>query len=440
MQNLTFIGRNADSANDPAGHTEWKKMSDLNTTPRASRFTIGLFGRRNVGKSSLINALTGQNIAVTSEIAGTTTDPVYKTMELLPVGPVVFIDTAGLDDTGELGKLRIEKTYEVLRKCNLAIVVTDVESGLTAFETEFIQQLMQRKIPCICVLNQCDKHMPAPEELDEIKRTVKISLVCASARSGLGIDEIKGQIVDNSNYEDTEPELVGDLIHAGDIAVLVTPIDKAAPKGRLILPQQQTIRDIIECNAIAVITKEHELKLTLKRLNAPPAIVITDSQAFHKVSVDTPSEIPLTSFSILFARQKADLAEMVRGIKRIESLASDDKVLIVEGCTHHLQSDDIGSVKIPRWIRQIAGEDIQFEWARGACYPGDISNYAVIVHCGGCMLNRREMQYRVEKAREQGVSITNYGVLIAYVMGILPRAIKPFPAASMVLDEVDLKD
>jgi [FeFe] hydrogenase H-cluster maturation GTPase HydF len=414
-------------------------MSDLNATPRASRFTIGLFGRRNVGKSSLINALTGQNIAVISEIAGTTTDPVYKTMELLPVGPVVFIDTAGLDDTGELGKLRIEKTYEVLRKCNLAIVVTDVESRLTAFEAEFIQQLMQRKIPCICVLNQCDKHMPAPEELDEIKRTVKIPLVCASARSGLGIDEIKRQIVDNSNYEDTEPELVGDLIHAGDIAVLVTPIDKAAPKGRLILPQQQTIRDIIECDAMAVITKEHQLKRTLEYLNAPPAIVITDSQVFQQVSADTPPEIPLTSFSILFARQKADLAEMVRGIKRIERLSLGDKVLIVEGCTHHRQEDDIGTVKIPRWIKKMVGEDIRFEWARGACYPKDISEYAVIVHCGGCMLNRREMQYRIEKAREQGVYITNYGMLIAHVMGILPRALKPFPAASVALDEINLK-
>ncbi len=409
-------------------------MSDLNATPRASRFTIGLFGRRNVGKSSLINALTGQNIAVTSEIAGTTTDPVYKTMELLPVGPVVFIDTAGLDDTGELGKLRIEKTYEVLRKCNLAVVVTDTVAKITSFEMEFIEQLMRRKIPCICVLNQCDKHMPDSDEFEALKQTARVPMVCASARSGLGIEEVKQIIITNSKYEDMEPVLIGDLIHAGDVAVLVTPIDKAAPKGRLILPQQQTIRDIIECDAIAVITKEHELKLTLERLTVPPAIVITDSQAFHKVSADTPSEIPLTSFSILFARQKADLAEMVRGIKRIESLASGDKVLIVEGCTHHLQSDDIGTVKIPRWIRQMAGEDIQFEWARGACYPRDISKYAVIVHCGGCMLNRREMQYRIEKAREQGVYITNYGMLIAYVIGILPRALKPFPVASVALE------
>ena len=410
-------------------------MPDLNETPTASRFTIGIFGRRNAGKSSLINALTGQEIALTSEVAGTTTDPVYKAMELLPVGPVVFIDTAGLDDTGELGKLRIEKTYEVLRKCNLALVVADVEAGITAFETEFIEQLMRRKIPCIYVLNQCDKRIPGSDDLDALKRIVKVPMVCASTRNGFGIDEVKKLIVANSNYEDMEPALVGDLVRAGDIAVLVTPIDKAAPKGRLILPQQQTIRDIIERDAVAMITKENQLKLTLERLNTPPTIVITDSQAFQQVSADTPPEIPLTSFSILFARQKADLAEMVRGIKRIERLSPGDKVLIVEGCTHHRQSDDIGTVKIPRWIRQMAGDDIRFEWARGACYPRDISQYAVIVHCGGCMLNRKEMQYRVEKSREQGVYITNYGMLIAYVMGILPRALKPFPAASLALEK-----
>ncbi|QNK42530.1 [FeFe] hydrogenase H-cluster maturation GTPase HydF [Caproicibacter fermentans] len=409
----------------------------MNATPMANRFTIGLFGRRNAGKSSLINAITGQNIAVTSEVAGTTTDPVYKAMELLPLGPVVFIDTAGLDDTGNLGKLRVERTYEVLRKCNLAIVAADIHEGITEFDTEFIEQLERRKIPCICVLNKCDEGVP-PESL-KIKSAPEIPLIYASAATRFGIDKVIKQIISSSNFEDAEPALVGDLVNSGDVAVLVTPIDKAAPKGRLILPQQQTIRDIIEKDAIAVITKEHELKHALERLNSPPAIVITDSQAFLKVSADTPPEIPMTSFSILFARQKGDLAEMVRGIKRIEHLVPGDKVLIVEGCTHHDQADDIGKVKIPRWIRQIAGGEIQFEWVSGARYPKDISEYAVIVHCGGCMLNRREMQYRVEKAREQGVSITNYGVLIAYVMGILPRAIKPFPAASMALDEINFK-
>ncbi|MEL7565447.1 MAG: [FeFe] hydrogenase H-cluster maturation GTPase HydF [Dehalobacterium sp.] len=410
-------------------------MENMNATPISSRFTIGLFGRRNAGKSSLINALTGQDIAVTSEVAGTTTDPVYKAMELLPIGPVVFIDTAGLDDTGELGKLRMEKTYEVLRKCNLVVVVADMESGITAFETEFIDELQRRKIPCICVLNKCDIRIPDVNEFEQMQQIVKIPLVCVSTVNGSGINEVKEQIVANSSFEDAEPALIGDLIQTGDLAVLVTPIDKAAPKGRLILPQQQTIRDIIECDAMAVITKEHELKLTLERLNKPPAIVITDSQAFLKVSADTPPEIPLTSFSILFARQKADLAEMIRGIKRIEQLVPGDQVLIVEGCTHHRQSDDIGKVKIPRWIRQITGGDIKFAWASGACYPRDISQYAVIIHCGGCMLNRREMQYRIEKAREQGVYITNYGMLIAYVMGILPRALQPFPAARLALEK-----
>ncbi len=356
-------------------------------------------------------------------------------MELLPVGPIVLIDTAGLDDRGELGKLRVEKTYEVLRRCNLAVVVADRESGISELETEFIEQLKRRKIPAVLVFNKCDQGLPDAGVLGQLRELAGIPLVCASARSGFGLEEIKQQIIANSNFEDVEPALMDGLIRAGDIAVLVTPIDKGAPKGRLILPQQQAIRDIIESDASAVITKEHELKLTLERLNTPPAIVITDSQAFLKVSADTPAEIPMTSFSILFARQKGDLAEMVRGVKRIETLSPGDRILIVEGCTHHRQSDDIGKVKIPRWIRQIVGGDIEFEWASGACYPKDLSGYAMIVHCGGCMLNRREMQYRMEKAREQCVSITNYGILIAYAMGILSRALRPFPAARLAWEE-----
>lgn len=411
-------------------------MENMNSTPLASRFTVGIFGRRNAGKSSLINAVTGQDIAVTSDVPGTTTDPVYKAMELLPLGPIVLIDTGGLDDEGELGALRVEKTYEVLRKCNLALIVADARQGLSEFETEFIDQLKGRKIPAVLVLNKCDQcegAAPGPEELKRIRELVRIPVVLASAATGTGIDEIKKEIVLNSGLEEAEPALVGDLIRPGDIAVLVTPIDKGAPKGRLILPQQQTIREIIERDATAVITKENGLGLTLQGLKSQPAIVITDSQAFRQVSEATPAGIPMTSFSILFARQKADLTEMVRGVKRMETLASGDRVLIVEGCTHHRQSDDIGKVKIPRWIRQISGADIRFEWASGACYPKDISGYDLIIHCGGCMLNRREMQYRTEKAREQGVAITNYGVLIAYVMGILPRALAPFPAASLVL-------
>lgn len=409
-------------------------MENMNNTPMSGRFAIGLFGRRNAGKSSLINALTGQNIAVTSSVAGTTTDPVYKAMELLPLGPVVFIDTAGLDDTGDLGKLRLEKTYEVLRKCDLALLVVDAEKGFDAVESDFAGELERREIPCVCAINKCDGGA-LPESVKEVGEALSFPLVCVSAVTGRGVDELKKQIIQNSNYEDREPELLCGLIGPGELAVLVTPIDKSAPKGRLILPQQQTIREIIDRDAAAVVTKENGLKQTLERLDAPPALVITDSQAFMKVSEDTPPEIPMTSFSILFARQKADLAEMVRGIKRIERLAPGEKVLIVEGCTHHSQEDDIGKVKIPRWIRQIAGGDIQFEWASGAYFPKDLSEYAVIVHCGGCMLNRREMQYRVGKAGEQGVCITNYGMLIAYAMGILPRALRPFPSASEALEE-----
>ena len=410
-------------------------MGSMNETPSANRFVIGLFGRRNTGKSSLINAITGQPVAVTSEVAGTTTDPVRKAMELLPLGPVVLIDTAGLDDEGDLGRLRIDKTYEVLRKCNLAVVVTDVGHGITSFESDFIKELKRRGINGICVINQCDRRMPGAAEISALEKLAGIPLVCASSLCGTGIDAVKKLIIENSNYDDVEPALAADIIHPGDVAVLVTPIDKAAPKGRLILPQQQTIRDIIEMGATAVVTREFELKLTLERLKELPSIVITDSQAFQRVAEDTPENVPLTSFSILFARQKADLTEMVRGVRRVANLTSGDRVLIVEGCTHHRQDGDIGTVKIPRWIRQIAGDGIEFEWASGASYPADLSGYSVIIHCGACMLNRREMKYRLEVAREQGVCITNYGVMIVYVLGILPRALKPFPEALRVLEE-----
>jgi [FeFe] hydrogenase H-cluster maturation GTPase HydF len=421
-------------------------IEDMNATPMANRYTIGIFGRRNAGKSSLINALTGQEIALTSEVAGTTTDPVYKAMELLPIGPVVLIDTAGLDDSGELGLKRVEKSYEVLRKCHFVVLVTDAREGLTPFEEEFVRELRLRKIPCLCVMNKADgldvppaagpAKAPGVGEAPRVLRVPEdIPVILASALTGEGIDEVKRQIVAHADYEDVEPALVGDLIRPGDVAVLVTPIDKSAPKGRLILPQQQTIRDILEIDASALVTKDQELKLTLERLAAPPAIVITDSQAFLKVAADTPDPVPMTSFSILFARQKGDLAEMVRGIGRIERLRPGEKVLIVEGCTHHRQADDIGRVKIPRWIRQIAGGDIRFDWASGACFPRDLSDCAVVVHCGGCMLNRREMQYRILKARESGAHITNYGMLIAHVQGILERALKPFPAAALAWEE-----
>lgn len=414
--------------------------TNLNATPTANRFTIGLFGRRNTGKSSLINALTGQPVAVTSAVAGTTTDPVYKAMELLPIGPVVFIDTAGLDDTGDaLGQLRVEKTRAIMRKCHLALIVAEAASGLGAFETELIAQLQERQIPCIGVLSKCDQGMPNAQERALIQQRLNnIPLVYTSTTRGTGIDTLKQQIIASTASltaaDQQEAPLIADLIQAGDLIVLVTPIDASAPKGRLILPQQQTIREIIDSHAIAVVAHPQALPQTLANLRTPPALVITDSQAFRSVAADTPEAIPLTSFSILYARQKGDLVEMVRGVKRIERLAPDAKVLIAEGCTHHRQSDDIGSIKIPRWIRGIAGDGIQFAWSAGIGYPENLADYDLIVHCGGCMLNCREMQDRIAHARAAGVSITNYGVLIAYVMGILPRALQPFPEACRALE------
>lgn len=407
----------------------------MNNTPMGNRVHIAIFGKRNAGKSSLINSLTDQEIALVSNVAGTTTDPVYKTMELLPVGPVVIIDTAGLDDEGDLGNLRIEKTYDVLRKTNLAIVVVSAVDGVTEFEENFVKKLRTQGITAVGAVNKSDLKMPTKEEMAKYKTVLGIPFVSVSSVTKEGIGDLKNLISENARFDDTQLSIVGDLIRPGDFVVLVTPIDKAAPKGRLILPQQQTIRDIIESDAIAIITKEHELKETLKNLNKRPSLVITDSQAFLKVSADTPRDIPLTSFSILFARQKGELIEMVKGLKKIEDLKSGDKVLIVEGCTHHRQADDIGKVKIPRWIRQISGGEIEFEWASGTFFPKDIEKYAAIVHCGACMLNKQEMQYRIGFAKDQQVAITNYGMLIAHVQGIIKRALEPFPSVSMLLEE-----
>jgi [FeFe] hydrogenase H-cluster maturation GTPase HydF len=409
----------------------------MNSTPVGNRVHIAIFGKRNAGKSSLINALTDQEIAVVSEVPGTTTDPVYKTMELLPIGPVVIIDTAGLDDEGNLGNLRVEKTYDVLRKTNLAIVVINATTGVTVFEEDFVKNLKSKGILAIAVLNKCDLITVSKETMDEYKAKLGIPFVSISSITKEGINELKKIITENAKYDETQLSIVGDLIKPGDFVVLVTPIDKAAPKGRLILPQQQTIRDIIESDAIAIVTKEHELKETLRNLNKRPSLVITDSQAFLKVSADTPTDIPLTSFSILFARQKGELIEMVKGLKKIESLKSGDKVLIVEGCTHHRQSDDIGKVKIPRWVRQISGGEIEFEWATGTYFPKEIGEFAAIVHCGACMLNKQEMQFRIGSAKEQQVAITNYGMLIAHVQGILKRALEPFPSVSLLLEEFE---
>lgn len=394
-------------------------MTSINSTPRSSRYTIGIFGRRNVGKSSLLNVITNQEIALTSDTPGTTTDPVYKSMELLPIGPVVFIDTAGLDDTGKLGRQRVEKSYNIFRKCDFAILVTD-ELGITQLEKDLIKELENEKINYIVVFNKSDIRKA------ELSKTITFPYVHISTVFREGIEEVKQLIIENSEKEYVKPSLVEGIIKPGETAILVTPIDSSAPKGRLILPQQQTIRDILDCGAMAYITKETQLKQTLKALKKPPALVITDSKVFDRVGADIGEKIPLTSFSILFARQKGDINEMVNGVKRVKSLSAGDNILIVEGCTHHKQDDDIATVKIPGWINQIAGQGINYEWTSGGDYPKDLRKYSLIVHCGGCMLKGREMRYRIQSAMEQGIAITNYGVLIAYVNGILSRALEPF--------------
>ncbi len=392
----------------------------LNDTPVSERFTIGIFGRRNAGKSTLINAITKQKIAVTSEFAGTTTDPVYKTMEILPIGPVVLVDTAGLDDEGELGKLRIEKTYEVLRKCNLALLVCDSKEGVTDFETDFAKELAKRKITTVLVLNKA-----GGKECNSKCGGINLPTVCTDAESGFGIEKLKKLIIDNSNYDIDEPNLVDGIVSPMDTVVLVIPIDNAAPKGRLILPEQQTIRAILDKGAIPIITRETELKNTLDSLKKAPALVITDSQAFRIVSEIIPKEIPLTSFSIIFARYKGDLDKLYSGIKALKELKAGDTVLIEEGCTHHRQSDDIGTVKIPSMIKKVC-PDVNFEWASGAVFPSDISKYALIIHCGGCMIGRREMCYRIDTSLENSIPITNYGMTIGYFTGVLDRALRPF--------------
>ena len=407
----------------------------LNDTPRSERVHIALFGMRNAGKSSIINALTNQEIAIVSEMKGTTTDPVYKAMEILPIGPCVIIDTAGLDDVGELGELRKKKTLEVLNKTNIALVVIDTSIGLTDYDKSIIDQVKSKKIPVIAVLNKSDIALVNEELISKIKQQLDIPSVSVSAVTKQGVKKLKDKIISMIPDEEEKFKIIGDLISPGDFVVLVTPIDKAAPKGRLILPQQQTIRDILESDAIAIVTKEHELRETLENLGKKPRLVITDSQVFLKVAADTPKDIPMTSFSILFARYKGDLVELIRGVKAVEKLKDGDKVLVSEGCTHHRQSDDIGRVKIPRWLRQITGKQIDFEYSSGVTFTEDVKRYALIIHCGACMLNRAAMLNRIESAKEFSVPIVNYGILIAYVQGILDRALEPFPLAKMLWDE-----
>ncbi len=410
-------------------------MSNLNQTPMANRIHISLFGKTNVGKSSIINALTDQDISLVSPVKGTTTDPVYKAMELLPLGPVVFIDTAGLYDDTELGKLREKKTVEVLNKTDIAIIIIDSVSGVTSFDIDTVNRINEKNIPIVGILNKIDLKDFSQDELLIFEKELGIKLIKVSATNGMGIIDIKNSLIKSVPHEEDKFKIVGDLISPGDFVVLVTPIDKAAPKGRLILPQQQVIRDILESDAIAIVTKEFELRETLENLNKKPSLVITDSQAFLKVAADTPKDVPLTSFSILLARYKGDLNELVRGASAMKKLKDGDKVLIAEACTHHRQSDDIGKVKIPRWLRQMTGVDLQFEFSSGFTFPENIKDYALIVHCAGCMLNRRAMLHRINAAVDAGIPIVNYGILIAYVQGILERTLAPFPAAKFELEE-----
>lgn len=401
----------------------------LNDTVSADRVHIGIFGKRNAGKSSVINAITGQDLAIVSEVMGTTTDPVSKAMELLPLGPVMIIDTPGLDDEGELGALRVKKSYQVLNKTDIALLVADSVCGLSPEDEAIIGRIRQKNIPLVIVMNKADLLDSPPEE-------IKDNTIWVSAATGFHIYELKELIARQQEDEGEKKRIVGDLISPSDFAVLVVPIDKAAPKGRLILPQQQTIRDILDSGATAVVCKEDALRETLDNLGKKPRIVITDSQVFDKAAEDTPEEILLTSFSILFARYKGDLAAAVQGVTALNKLRDGDTILIGEGCTHHRQCDDIGTVKLPRWIRQHTGKELRFEFTSGTQFPDDLSPYQMVVHCGGCTLNEREMKYRVACAKDAGVPITNYGILIAYIKGTLKRSVKAFPHIAAYLEEL----
>ncbi|MBQ3319715.1 MAG: [Spirochaetia bacterium] len=398
----------------------------LNDTPSGERLHIALFGRRNAGKSSLINAITGQDLAVVSDIKGTTTDPVSKAMELLPLGPVVMIDTPGLDDSGTLGDLRVKKAYQVLNKSDIALLVVDSAEGFKNEDQLILDRIKAKNIPYIIVYNKCDL-LPEPGKSDD-------HTIFVSSTAKTNINELKELIAHSVKPEGEIKRVVGDLIKEDDIIVLVVPIDKAAPKGRLILPQQQTIRDILDSQATAVVCQNTTLEKTLKNLGKKPVMVITDSQVFDQVSKIVPADIPLTSFSILFARYKGNLALAVQGVASLKNLKDGDTVLIAEGCTHHRQCNDIGSVKIPNWILKNTGKKINFEFSSGTEFPAELSKYALVVHCGGCMLNEREMKFRLRCAQDEGVPITNYGILIAYVTGILKRSVALFPDIAALLD------
>ncbi|MFB3880599.1 MAG: [FeFe] hydrogenase H-cluster maturation GTPase HydF [Armatimonadota bacterium] len=406
----------------------------MNETPTGSRLHIAIFGRRNAGKSSLINALTNQQAAIVSSVAGTTTDPVRKAMEILPIGPVVIIDTAGIDDTGELGEVRVQRTLRVLEQTDLALLVLDPTVGADGYEEELASRIRQRGVPLIAVVNKIDIH-PDDGELVAWTRERELPVASVSALTQEGIGLLKQRMIEHAPAGWAQPTILGDLIAPGDTVVMCIPIDKAAPKGRLILPQVMAIRDVLDHDGVAVMVKERELKHALGNLGRKPRLVVTDSQALLKASADTPSDVLFTSFSILFARYKGDLEQMARGAKAIERLNPGDKVLIAEACTHHRQPDDIGKVQIPRWLRQLVGGELQFHWTAGGDFPDDLASYRLIVHCGACMINRQEMLSRMERAREAGVPIVNYGVFLAAVHGVLERALEPFPLARLALEE-----
>jgi [FeFe] hydrogenase H-cluster maturation GTPase HydF len=393
---------------------------------------IALFGRRNTGKSSIINALTNQNIAIVSDIPGTTTDPVYKSMEILPIGPVVIIDTGGIDDVGELGKLRIEKAFSILAKTDLLLLVIDPSNKIGIYEEDVIERAKQNNVPVIGVLNKTDLFPDI--SLDEFTTRLSIPVIPVSAVTRQGINELKLAMIKLAPKDWMSSTIIGDLISPGDTIVLVVPIDLAAPKGRLILPQVQTIRDILDHNAMALVVKEMELKAAIGNLKTKPRLVVTDSQAFLKVAEDTPPDVPMTSFSILFARHKGNLISLVEGAKAVEGLVPGDKVLIAEACTHHRVEDDIGTVKIPRWLNQVVGGPLDLKWVSGHELPPDIKDYKLIIHCGACMINRKEMLHRLMMTQQADVPMVNYGVLIAYVLGILKRALAPFPQALEIFE------
>lgn len=390
----------------------------LNDTPSGERVHIGFFGRRNAGKSSVVNAVTNQELSVVSHVKGTTTDPVYKSMELLPMGPVVIIDTPGFDDEGTLGELRVKRTKQILNRADCAVLVVDATQGKTAVDEELISLFTQKNIPYLVAYNKTD--LTAAPALRDNELAV-------SARTKEGLEELKERIARLTKTGGSDRRLIGDLLTPGDLVVLVTPIDSAAPKGRLILPQQQTIRDVLDSGCAAVVVQEDGLTDTLRKLGAKPRMVVTDSQAFAQVARDTPKDIPLTSFSILMARYKGFLEDAVRGVAAIDQLQDGDRVLIAEGCTHHRQCEDIGTVKIPKWLREYTGKELVLEHSSGRDFPEELSRYRLVIHCGGCMLGDREIAYHRKTSADNGVPFTNYGITIAHLKGILKRSVELFP-------------